>query len=77
MDLCEDGGTLYAEDHRLNWRHQLGSGVYPCNTTGCNSQVYLDAALEMEERKNPAREVVPAGIFYYNIQDPWWRRRKP
>ena len=32
--------------------------------------VYMDAALEMQERKNPGKEAVPAGIFYYNIKDP-------
>ena len=30
----------------------------------------MDAALEMQERKNPGKEAVPAGIFYYNIKDP-------
>ena len=30
----------------------------------------MDAALEMEERKNPEKTAVPAGIFYYNIKDP-------
>lgn len=32
--------------------------------------VYMDAAMEMEERDNPGKNVVPAGIFYYNINDP-------
>lgn len=32
--------------------------------------VYMDAVLELEERKNPDKEVLPAGIFYYNINDP-------
>lgn len=32
--------------------------------------VYMDAAVEMEERDNPGKNVVPAGIFYYNINDP-------
>lgn len=32
--------------------------------------VYLDAAMEIEQGKHPDKEVVPAGIFYYNIQDP-------
>lgn len=32
--------------------------------------VYMDAAMEMEERDNPGKNIVPAGIFYYNINDP-------
>ena len=30
----------------------------------------MDAAMEMEERNHPGKEVVPAGIFYYHINDP-------
>ena len=30
----------------------------------------MDAVTELEERKHPGKEVVPAGIFYYNIKDP-------
>lgn len=32
--------------------------------------VYLNAALEMEAKQEPHREVIPAGIFYYHMQDP-------
>ena len=32
--------------------------------------VYLDAAVELEEKKHPEKEVEPAGIFYYHIKDP-------
>lgn len=34
--------------------------------------VYLDAALEIERNKkeNAGKEIIPAGIFYYNIDDP-------
>lgn len=32
--------------------------------------VYLNAALELTERKHPGKEGVPAGIFYYRMQDP-------
>ena len=32
--------------------------------------VYLNAAMEMEKKVHPEKEVVPAGIFYYLIQDP-------
>lgn len=32
--------------------------------------VYLNAAIELEHHKNPNKEIVPAGILYYNISDP-------
>lgn len=32
--------------------------------------VYLNAALELEEKKHPGKRAEPAGIFYYHINDP-------
>lgn len=32
--------------------------------------VYMNAAVEMERRKQPWKKVVPAGIFYYRMKDP-------
>ena len=32
--------------------------------------VYLNAAMELEKRRHPDKEIVPAGIFYYHMQDP-------
>lgn len=32
--------------------------------------VYLDAAIEQVQKNNPEKEVLPAGIFYYGIDDP-------
>lgn len=32
--------------------------------------VYLNAAVELEQKRAPQKVVIPAGIFYYNINDP-------
>lgn len=32
--------------------------------------LYMRAALELVEKRYPDKQVIPAGIFYYNIQDP-------
>ncbi len=32
--------------------------------------IYLDGALQVEQKKYPDKEIVPAGIFYYNVKDP-------
>lgn len=37
--------------------------------------IYLDGALEVEGRKYPDKEIIPAGIFYYNIKDPMISQR--
>ena len=32
--------------------------------------IYMDGALNVEKNKHKDKEVIPAGVFYYNIQDP-------
>ena len=32
---------------------------------------YMNAALALEKKKHPEKEVVPAGMFYYNIKNPF------
>ncbi|MDD5934216.1 MAG: helicase-exonuclease AddAB subunit AddB [Clostridiales bacterium] len=32
--------------------------------------VYLSAAIELMKEKYPEKEIVPAGVFYYNLDDP-------
>ena len=70
LDLCEDEKHVYVKiiDYKSgNTSFDLAALYY-----GLQLQlvVYMDAALEMEERKNPEKTAVPAGIFYYNIKDP-------
>jgi helicase-exonuclease AddAB, AddB subunit len=38
--------------------------------------VYLNAALEIEQKKNRESQVIPAGIFYYNVKDPITNREE-
>jgi ATP-dependent helicase/nuclease subunit B len=33
--------------------------------------VYLNAVMECRQKAEPGTEVLPAGIFYYHIDDPW------
>ena len=32
--------------------------------------IYMDAAIEFQKKRHPEKEVVPAGVFYYRLQDP-------
>lgn len=32
--------------------------------------VYMNAALELEKKKHPNKEIIPAGFFYYQMKDP-------
>lgn len=70
LDLCEDEEAVYVKviDYKT------GSTAFDLTALYYGLQlqlvVYMDAAVEMEERKTPDKPVVPAGIFYYNINDP-------
>lgn len=70
LDLCEDEQAVYVKiiDYKS------GSTAFDLNALYYGLQlqlvVYMDAAIETEERHQKEKEVVPAGIFYYNINDP-------
>lgn len=70
LDLCEDETHVYVKiiDYKSgSTRFDLAAIYY-----GLQLQlvVYMDAVTELEKRRFPDKEVVPAGIFYYNIKDP-------
>lgn len=70
LDLCEDDNCVYVKiiDYKSGAaRFDLAAVYY-----GLQLQlvVYMDAVTELEQRKHPKKQVVPAGIFYYQIKDP-------
>ncbi len=70
LDLCEDQTHVYVKiiDYKSgSARFDLAAVYY-----GLQLQlvVYMDAVTELTKRRFPSKEVVPAGIFYYNIKDP-------
>ena len=70
MDVRSDGEQLYVKvvDYKSgNTQFQLVSLYH-----GLQLQlvVYLNAAVEILKRKYPDKEVLPAGMFYYHIDDP-------
>ena len=38
--------------------------------------VYMNVATEMEQRKSPGKEIVPAALLYYHVNDPLIREEK-
>lgn len=76
MDVCEKEDTVYVKiiDYKSgNTSLDLVALYY-----GLQLQlvVYMDAALELEERKHPKKTVEPAGIFYYHIGDPMLEKKE-
>ncbi|KMZ52481.1 PD-(D/E)XK nuclease family protein [Dorea sp. D27] len=70
VDTCEDDNKLYVKvlDYKTGMKAFDVVALYE----GLQLQlmVYMDAAVKLEQRKHPDKEVVPAGVFYYRIQDP-------
>lgn len=76
IDTCADEGRVYVKvtDYKTGMKSFDITAFYH----GLQMQlpVYLNAALEIEQRKTGKHksretEVVPAGIFYYRMQDPF------
>ncbi len=70
IDICEKEDKLYVKiiDYKSgNTSFQFLNVYY-----GLQLQlvVYMNAALELMERQHPDLSVVPAGIFYYHVNDP-------
>lgn len=73
IDLCEDkenNENLYVKviDYKSGMTELDLVNLY----YGLQLQLalYLNAAVELEQRRFPGKKVKPAGIFYYNIKDP-------
>lgn len=70
MDLYEDGEKVYVKiiDYKTGNTHFDLTSLY----YGLQLQLaaYLNGAVELETKRHPGQKVEPAGIFYYNIQDP-------
>ena len=70
MDTCEEEKSVYVKviDYKSgNTSFQLVSLYH-----GLQLQlvVYLNAAMELAAKEHPGKEIHPAGIFYYHIEDP-------
>ena len=70
MDVCEDGGKVYVKI--IDYKSGSNSFDLLALYYGLQLQlvVYMDAVTEMAQHDYPDKEVVPAGILYYNIADP-------
>ncbi len=74
LDLCQDENQVYVKiiDYKSGSTSFDLAAIY----YGLQLQlvVYMDAVMEMTKRRFPGREVIPAGILYYNISDPFVER---
>ncbi len=75
LDVCETSDKVYVKviDYKTGGTTFDLLAIY--HGLKLQLMVYLDGALETERRKHPHKEVEPAGVFYYNIQDPMIRTK--
>ena len=76
VDTCEDGDCVYVKviDYKTGSKSFDVTALY--HGFQLQLMVYMDAALQMEQKKHPEKEILPAGVFYYRIQDPLIDRPK-
>lgn len=85
IDTCEDEEHIYVKvtDYKTGMKSFDITAFYH----GLQMQlpVYLNAALDIEKRKSqkhtrqegmPEKDIVPAGIFYYRMRDPFVEKEK-
>lgn len=76
IDTCEDDKHVYVKviDYKSgNKKFDLAALYY-----GLQLQlvVYMNVATEIEKRKHPEKEVVPAALLYYHVSDPMLKEER-
>lgn len=70
LDTCEEEDKVFVKvtDYKTGRKAFDITSMYH----GLQMQlpVYLNAAMELEKRKKKEKEIVPAGFFYYRMEDP-------
>ncbi len=70
LDICEENNVCYVKviDYKSGQNRFDIVALYH----GLQLQLvtYLNAAMEYEKQQNPEKEIIPAGVLYYHIDDP-------
>lgn len=70
VDTCVDGDHIYVKvlDYKTGGTAFDVVALY--HGLQLQLMVYMDAALKEQAGRHPGKEIIPAGVFYYRIQDP-------
>lgn len=71
IDTCEEQDAVYVKvlDYKTGMKAFDVTALY--NGLQLQLMVYMDAAVRAWQKKRPDKEIIPAGVFYYRIQDPF------
>ena len=70
LDTCVDDNRLYVKIIDYKSGNTKFDVLKLYNGLQLQLIVYMNAALELEKKGYPTKEVVPGGLFYYHIDDP-------
>ena len=70
VDIMEDQNKVYVKVIDYKTGNTSFDLVYLYHGLQLQLMIYLDGALKVEQKKYPDKEIIPAGVFYYNIKDP-------
>lgn len=70
LDVCEEPDKIYVKVIDYKSGNTSLDLVELYHGLQLQLVVYMNAAMELEQKKHPDKEVIPAGVFYYNIKDP-------
>ena len=70
IDVCEENEKLYIKVIDYKTGKQVFDWNKLCYGLQLQLVVYLNAAMEIQKQTHPNKEVIPAGLFYYQMKDP-------
>ena len=70
IDTCVDEDKVYVKVLDYKTGSKAFDVVALYHGLQLQLMVYMDAALHAQKKKHPGHDVIPAGVFYYRIQDP-------
>ena len=70
LDTCEEEEKVYVKVTDYKTGRKAFDITAAFHGLQMQLPVYLNAAMDLEKRKNKEKEIVPAGFFYYRVDDP-------
>lgn len=70
IDVCEEADKVYVKiiDYKTGAKTFDITSLY--HGLQLQLAVYMEEAIKLEEKQHPGKEIIPAGIFYYQMKDP-------
>lgn len=71
IDVCEDEDSVYLKVVDYKTGNKKFDMVSLYHGLQLQLMIYMDAAMKIGKREYPGKEIIPAGVFYYQMEDPF------